>query len=73
VSRKYVHRARLANLEANDVKVDMNERRNKFHELAEQRYATIVATGKTIPWDQMRKYLEDRVSAIRKRNDGSNS
>jgi hypothetical protein len=32
-----------------DVKVDMNERRNKFHELAEQRYAIIVATGKTIP------------------------
>ena len=55
------------------MKVDMNERRNKFHELAEQRYATIVATGKTIPWDQMRKYLEDRVSAIRKRNDGLNS
>ncbi len=49
-------------LEAIAEKVNQDERRNEFHELAEQRYATIVATGKTIPWDQMRSYLEDRLA-----------
>jgi predicted transcriptional regulator len=49
-------------LEAISEKIDQDERRNDFHDLAEKRYATIVATGKTIPWDQMRRYLEDRVA-----------
>ena len=30
--------------------------------LAEQRYADIVSSGETIPWTEMRKYLEARVS-----------
>ena len=38
------------------------ERRSDFDDLAEQRYATILASGKTIPWDQMRKYLEDKLA-----------
>lgn len=49
-------------LEAISEKVNQDERRSEFHELAEQRYANIVANGKTIPWDQMRSYLEDRVA-----------
>jgi predicted transcriptional regulator len=49
-------------LEAISEKIDQDERRNDFHDLAEKRYATIVASGKTIPWDQMRRYLEDRVA-----------
>jgi len=49
-------------LEAIAEKIDQDEQRNAFHDLAEKRYATIVSTGKTIPWDQMRRYLEDRVA-----------
>lgn len=30
----------------------------EFNEFAEERYANIVATGKTIPWAEMRSYLE---------------
>lgn len=49
-------------LEAIAEKADQEEKRNDFHELAEQRYAAIVASGKTISWDQMRRYLEDRLA-----------
>ncbi|OBR78270.1 hypothetical protein A7D35_05045 [Xanthomonas arboricola] len=31
-------------------------------EAAEQRYAGIVASGKTIAWDDMRGYLEKRIA-----------
>jgi len=41
-------------------RVDAEERRNEFHETAEDRYAQIVASGETIPWSEMRTYLEDR-------------
>ena len=30
--------------------------------LADQRYAAIIESGKTIPWAQMRQYLEQRIS-----------
>ena len=49
-------------LEAIAEKTDQDERRSDFHALAEQRYATIIASGNTIPWDQMRLYLEGRVA-----------
>lgn len=49
-------------LEAITEKTDEAERRSDFHDLAEKRYAKIVATGKTIPWSEMRTYLEDRLT-----------
>ena len=49
-------------LEAIAEKAEQVERRSDFDDLAEQRYATIVSSGKTIPWDQMRRYLEDRLA-----------
>ena len=49
-------------LEAIAEKADQEERRTDFNQIAEQRYARIVATGKTIPWSEMRSYLEDRVA-----------
>jgi predicted transcriptional regulator len=49
-------------LEAIAEKADQEERRSDFNELAEKRYATILASGKTIPWDQMRRYLEDKLA-----------
>lgn len=49
-------------LEAIAEKADQEERRADFNEVAEKRYASIVASGKTLPWDEMRSYLEDRLA-----------
>lgn len=49
-------------LEAIAEKADQEKLRMEFNDLAEQRYATIAASGKTISWDQMRCYLEARVA-----------
>lgn len=49
-------------LEAIAEKAEQEERRTQFHESADRRYAAIVATGKTIPWTEMRQYLERRVT-----------
>ncbi|MBP6298966.1 MAG: ribbon-helix-helix protein, CopG family [Arenimonas sp.] len=49
-------------LEAIAEKAEQDERRGNFHDQAEQRYANIMATGMTIPWQDMRTYLEDRVA-----------
>jgi len=43
-------------------KAEQEEHRGEFQELAEQRYAQIVASGKTVPWKDMRRYLESRLS-----------
>jgi predicted transcriptional regulator len=47
-------------LDAIAERVDESERRNDFHDTAEQRYTRIVSSGKTIPWKEMRTYLEAR-------------
>ena len=49
-------------LEAIAEKTELEERRGEFNEVAEQRYAVIVASGKTIPWCEMRAFLEKRLS-----------
>jgi hypothetical protein len=49
-------------LEAIVEKTEAAERRTDFAEVPEQRYAGIVASGKTIHWPEMRRYLEDRVA-----------
>ncbi|KRE87753.1 CopG family transcriptional regulator [Rhodanobacter sp. Soil772] len=49
-------------LEAIAEKADLAERRADFDATAEQRYARIVESGKTVPWDDMRGYLEDRIA-----------
>lgn len=49
-------------LEAIAEKADDAERRNDFNELAAKRFASIAASGKTVPWNEMRSYLESRVS-----------
>jgi len=42
--------------------VAADERRQAFVDTAERRYGNIIATGMTIPWSEMRSYLEDRVA-----------
>ncbi|MEO8188126.1 MAG: CopG family transcriptional regulator [Burkholderiaceae bacterium] len=54
-------------LEAVAEKTDDTERRIDFSELAEKRYAAIAASGKTIPWSEMRAYLERRIAGKRPR------
>ncbi|MDZ4811405.1 MAG: ribbon-helix-helix protein, CopG family [Pseudomonadota bacterium] len=49
-------------LEAIAEKADQAERQAEFDAQAEQRYAGIVASGKTIPWADMRHYLEQRIA-----------
>lgn len=49
-------------LEAIANKTTQDELRADFDTVAEDRYARIVATGKTISWQEMRGYLEDRVA-----------
>lgn len=47
-------------LEAIAEKTEQEERRSDFHDAANSRYARIIASGKTIPWSEMRRYLEAR-------------
>jgi predicted transcriptional regulator len=54
-------------VEAIAEKADAEERRSAFNELAEQRYASLVASGKAIPWSEMRAYLEDRIAGNKPR------
>lgn len=54
-------------LEAIAEKTDEEERRSDFHDVAEKRYANIVASGKTISWSEMRSYLESRVAGKKRR------
>jgi Ribbon-helix-helix protein, copG family. len=49
-------------LQAIAEKTEQEERRADFNEEADRRYAEIVASGKTIPWETMRTYLEARAS-----------
>lgn len=49
-------------LEAIAEKAEHEERQNDFQNTAEQRYSDIVESGKTIPWNEMRRYLERRLT-----------
>jgi len=50
-------------LEAIAEKAEREERQGEFRDTAEQRYAEIVASGKTVPWKEMRRYLERRLTS----------
>ena len=54
-------------LEAITEKTDEAERRCDFQDVAEKRYAEIVATGETIAWSEMRTYLEGRLAGKKPR------
>ena len=49
-------------LQAIAEKAEQEDMRAAFDADAEDRYARIVATGKTIPWQEMRGYLEERLA-----------
>ncbi len=58
-------------LEAIAEKTQQAELRADFDGVAEQRYADIVSSGKTISWTEMRKYLEASVSGKSARRPGA--
>ena len=49
-------------LHAVEEKTTREERRSDFHDVADQRYADIVANGNAVPWSEMRRFLEDRLN-----------
>ncbi len=52
-------------VEAIAEKTELEERRSEFLDTAEQRYANVVASGKTIRWSDMRRYLQRRVAGAK--------
>lgn len=52
-------------LEAIAEKADQAERRAEFLDIAEKRFANLAASGKTIPWEKMRNYLEGKIAGKR--------
>ncbi len=54
-------------LEAISARAEQTERRGDFHDSADARYDGIVASGKTVPWSEMRAYLEGRIAGRKPR------
>ncbi|TAM09631.1 MAG: CopG family transcriptional regulator [Nevskiaceae bacterium] len=48
-----------------NIKTDPAERRSEFHALAERRYAEFLESGRSIPWEEVRRYLQDRLAGKR--------
>ena len=49
-------------LEAVAEKADLAAQRAAFHQLADQRHAQFLESGKSIPWEDARTYLIDRIA-----------
>jgi predicted transcriptional regulator len=49
-------------LEAIAEKAAQEGQRADFDAVAEERFARIASSGKTVPWQEMRDYLEDRLA-----------
>ena len=47
--------------------VEQAELAEAFHNLADERWANIVATGETVPWDEAKAWLEARSRGERPR------
>lgn len=54
-------------LEAIAEKAQDAERASELHALADQRFAAIATSGKTIPWPEMRSYLQARAAGKKPR------
>ena len=54
-------------LDAIEQKIEQAELDDDFHRVADERWAKVLATGKTVPWDEARAYLEARVRGDRPR------
>jgi predicted transcriptional regulator len=54
-------------LDAIEQRVEQAELDDDFHRVADERWAKVLATGKTVPWNEARAYLEARASGKRPR------
>lgn len=52
-------------IEAIAARTDLEEQRRDLEEVAERRYAKLVASGRSIPWSEMRAYLEVRAAGAK--------
>ncbi len=52
-------------LEAIREKAEQEEHRLEFMDTAERRYADIVASGRTVSWNEMRRYLKRRLTGAK--------
>lgn len=52
-------------LEAIAEKAEQAEQRADFHALADQRYAQFLETGESIPWEDARAWLKQRMAGKR--------
>lgn len=52
-------------LEAIAEKAEQAERRAEFHALADQRYAQFLDSGESIPWEDARAWLKQRIAGKR--------
>ena len=48
-------------------KTEQAESRDEFLAIADERYAELTRTGKSVPWKEMRAYLEARVGGRKAR------
>jgi predicted transcriptional regulator len=54
-------------LEAISQTVEQAELDETFHRVADERWATVLSTGKTVPWDDAKAYFEARAQGERPR------
>jgi predicted transcriptional regulator len=54
-------------VEAIQQTVEQVELDEEFHRVADERWAKLLATGKTLPWDDAKAYLEARAQGDRPR------
>lgn len=54
-------------LDAIEQSVEQAEIAEEFHRIADERWAKILATGKTVPWNETRVWLEARARGERPR------
>lgn len=47
--------------------VEQAELDDAFHRLADERWTRVLATGRTVPWDEARAYIESRARGERTR------
>ena len=52
-------------LEAIAEKAELAEQRADFHAIADQRYAKFLETGESIPWEDARNWLKQRLAGKR--------
>lgn len=52
-------------LEAIAEKAELAERRTEFHALADQRWAEFLDTGESVPWEDARAWLQQRMAGKR--------